>query len=128
MRQFFIPCRVSSASRFVLAGLLLLLLAGAGCKKTAAEEASDSDANGYFCPACELKFYTKRSDFPFLCPKCGKNGIAEVVGYRCAKDQHLTLVEKGKRSGIVCEQCGAALSGMILPREKDLKAWGAAEY
>lgn len=125
MTQFNIPSRV--LARFFLATLLVLLVAGAGCKRNAAEEASDSDANGYLCPACGLKFYTQRTDFPFTCPKCGKNGIEEQVGYVCQKDQQLTIVGR-KRTAVVCEKCGAPVSGMILPREKDLKIWGATRY
>ena len=115
---------------FLVFGLVAALLAVSGCRKNVAEEASDSDANGYLCTKCGAKFYTKRSVFlGATCPKCKENGLVEVVGYSCEKDHHLTL--KGRtndRSGATaCEKCGAPLGGMQLPREKDLKLWGAAQ-
>ncbi len=113
----------------MLAGLAVLLLPLSGCKKKGvAEEATDSDANGYLCPSCGNKFYTSRSEFPSTCPKCGKNGVEEVIGFLCEKDQHMTLVGRNTgKGGVACEKCGAPLSGMRLPREKDLKAWGAVK-
>ena len=108
--------------------MIAALLATPACKKDVAAEASDSDANGYLCTKCGAKLYTDRSNFLALkCPKCGQDGLVEVVGYLCAKDNHLTLTGRsGDRSGATaCEKCGAALGGMRLPREKDLKAWGA---
>jgi DNA-directed RNA polymerase subunit RPC12/RpoP len=105
-------------------------LALAGCKKDVAADASDSDANGYLCLDCNAKLYTDRSVFigP-RCPKCQKDRLMEVVGYWCEKDQHLTLRSRvGDRLGSpVCDKCQAPVSAMRLPREKDLKAWGAAK-
>lgn len=99
-----------------------------GCRKDIAAEASDSDANGYVCLSCEAKLYTDRSVFigP-KCPKCQKDTLMEVVAYYCEKDQHLTLrARTGDRQGApVCDQCQAPVSAMRLPRERDLKAWGA---
>jgi len=101
----------------------------AGCEKDVAREASDSDANCYLCTKCGAKFYTPRSVFlgP-RCPKCQQDGLVEVVGYSCPKDNHLTLTGRGddRRGTTTCEKCGAALGGMRLPREKDLQAWGAS--
>ena len=107
-------------------GLVAALVAATACTKDAAGEASDSDANGYLCAKCGAKLYTDRSVFLALkCPKCGREGLLEVVGYFCAKDNHLTVV--GRKAAPACEKCGATLSGMRLPREKDLKAWGATQ-
>jgi DNA-directed RNA polymerase subunit RPC12/RpoP len=112
---------------------LLLSAAGlalAGCGKDVAEEASDSDANGYLCLDCGAKLYTDRSVFigP-KCPKCQKDRLMEVVGYWCEKDQQLTVRSRvGDRMGTpVCDKCKSPVSAMRLPREKDLKAWGAAK-
>lgn len=102
-----------------------------GCKKDAAAEASDSDANGYLCLKCGLKCYTDRSVFigP-ACPKCKTDNLMEVVGYRCAKDASVTVrARRGDTQGaLVCPQCQASLkNSMFLPREKDLKTWGATK-
>ena len=123
----------SKTSRAIGRSLLFLgvgtaLLMVDACRKNVSEEASDSDANGYLCTKCGAKFYTSRSVFlAVTCPKCKQETLVEVVGYFCEKDSHLTL--KGRtndRNGATaCEKCGAPLGGMRLPREKDLKAWGA---
>ncbi len=118
-----------TGSRPLLAwSLAAVLVSAVGCEKDAAREASDSDANGYLCAKCGAKFYAARSVFlgP-RCPKCQQEALVEVVGYFCAKDQHLTLKGRSdERSGAAtCEKCGAPLGGMRLPREKDLRAWGA---
>jgi len=114
---------------------LVWLLAGAlvmsGCKKDVAVEASDSDSNGYLCLKCGVKLYTARSTFigPH-CPKCNEDTLMDVVGYRCAKDGQVVIQpRKGGRSGApVCEKCQAPLANsMFLPREKDLKDWGATK-
>jgi len=114
--------------RFWLAALLLL--GATACKKDAAFEAVDSDANGYVCLKCGAKLYTDRSVFigP-KCPKCSEDTLIEVVGYYCEKDKHLTIrARRGDRYGAVCEQCQAPLANaMRSPREKDLKAWGAGK-
>jgi hypothetical protein len=102
-----------------------------GCRKDPAQEASDSDANGYLCQKCDAKLYTDRTVFigP-KCPKCQEDTLVEVVGYVCPKDNHLTIRARindrlGER---VCETCKGPLGGTCLPREKDLKAWGATRF
>ncbi len=119
-----------SVAGFALAGLLALGLFAGGCKKDVAKEASDSDANGYVCLKCDAKLYTDRSVFigP-KCPKCQEDALMEVVGYVCPKDGHVTIrARQGDRLGApVCDSCKEPLSGMRLPREKDLKAWGATK-
>jgi len=105
-------------------------LAATGCSKDVATEASDSDANGYLCLKCGAKLYTDRSVFlASKCPKCQADGLVEVVGYTCPKDKHVTVRGRtGDRTGApVCEQCQGPLAGMRLPREKDLKTWGATK-
>jgi hypothetical protein len=109
---------------------LLTLLTVPGCRKDPAAEASDSDANGYLCLKCGAKLYTSRSNFigP-LCPKCQADELTEVVGYSCPKDNHLTILPRanGRQAAPICEQCQSPVSAMRLPREKDLKAWGATK-
>jgi len=102
----------------------------AGCKKDIAQEATESDANGYLCLRCGAKLYTDRSVFlTAICPKCQQDGLVEVVAYDCPKDHHSTLRGRtdDRRGALVCEQCQGPLNGMRLPREKDLKAWGATK-
>jgi ribosomal protein L40E len=110
--------------------IMLALVAICGCRKDVAAEASDSDANGYLCLKCGAKLYTARSVFigP-QCPKCNANDLTEVVGYPCSKDQHLTIAPRtrDRQNGSVCEQCQGPLRDMRLPREKELKAWGATK-
>jgi DNA-directed RNA polymerase subunit RPC12/RpoP len=106
------------------------MLVATGCKKDAALEAMESDANGYVCLKCGVKLYTDRSVFIGPnCPKCHEDSLMDVVGYYCPKDQHLTIrPRRGGRQGAVCEQCQQSLANaMRSPREKDLKAWGATQ-
>jgi hypothetical protein len=109
---------------------LAFVIVTTGCHKSVAEDASDSDANGYVCVKCDAKYYTDRSVFigP-KCPKCQEDTLFEVVGYVCAADNHLTLrARMNDRHGApVCDQCKAPVSAMRLPRERDLKAWGATK-
>jgi len=125
---YFAPANLNRRQALSLVAMSAACLALAGCKKDVAEEASDSDANGYLCLDCGAKLYTDRSVFigP-KCPKCQKDRLMEVVGYWCDKDQHLTVRSRvGDRMGApVCDKCRAPVTAMRLPREKDLKAWGA---
>lgn len=111
---------------------VLVAIAGPGCKKDVASEASDSDANGYLCQnqKCGVKLYTDRSVFigP-RCPKCGEDRLFELVAYRCAKDQFVIFRSaRGDSRGVTCEKCQASLANaMFLPRAKDLQAWGATK-
>lgn len=107
----------------------VLCLAFTACKRDVAAEASDSDANGYLCQKCGAKLYTDRSVFlTQRCPKCQQDALAEVVGYECPKDHHITIRGRsGERGSPLCEQCQAPLGGMLLPREKTLKEWGATK-
>ena len=117
-------------NHLLLTGMLALGLMVAGCKKDAAREASDSDANGYVCLKCSARLYTDRSVFIGPnCPKCQQDTLIEVVGYICPKDGHLTIRARAgdRQAAPVCESCQGPLGGMRLPREKDLKAWGATK-
>ena len=109
---------------------VLVAIVGSGCKPDVASEASDSDANGYLCQKCDAKVYTDRSVFigP-KCPKCSEDKLVEVVGYRCAKDQFVTMRSaRGDGRGVTCDKCQASLgNSMFLPRAKDLQAWGATK-
>jgi len=114
----------------VVLWLAALALVAAGCKKDVAADAMDSDANGYLCTKCGVKLYTDRKVFigP-QCPKCQQETLKDVVGYECPKDHHLTIRPSGGPSQAPpCEQCQGSLTNtMRLPREKDLKAWGATK-
>jgi hypothetical protein len=110
--------------------LFVILFGATACKKDAALQAMDTDANGYVCLKCGVKLYTDRSVFigP-KCPKCQEESLMDVVGYYCEKDRHLTIrARRGDPHGEICEQCQQPLANaMRSPREKDLKAWGATK-
>jgi hypothetical protein len=105
-----------------LAALAVVGLSVAGCKPTAAEDASKSDANGFLCPACGEKFYTSVKVYPSYCPQCKKPDIIEIVGYFCEDGQVLL----GPRDQKVKDpKTGKLLTTVKLPRESELLAWGA---
>ena len=111
--------------------VLAFALVVSGCRKDAALEGIQTDANGYICLKCGVKLYTDRSVFigP-KCPKCSEDQLMPVTGYYCEKDQHLTIrAARGDRHGAVCEKCQAALpNAMRTPKRKDLEAWGATKF
>jgi predicted SprT family Zn-dependent metalloprotease len=112
----------------LLAGLVALLFMG--CSKDQGMEAIETDANGYFCQKCRAKIFTDRRVFLEKCPKCKEDALAEVVGYRCPNDQHLTLRPKvsGPEGAAVCEQCNSQLkNAMVQPHMEDLESWGATK-
>lgn len=109
-----------------IAILGLVVLAFAGCGRSKVDQALESDANGYLCPQCKTKFYTARSHFADFCPQCKNNNIQQVVGYVCAVDQQMTLGQRG-RGAVACSKCGKPTSGLSIPGESDLKAWGATK-
>jgi hypothetical protein len=104
----------------------LLFLTAIGCGKGQVDQALESDARGYFCPKCQAKFYTRSDVFADVCSQCKSPEILDVVGVVCAADQHMTLLPRG-RGAIRCERCGKPANAMALPREKDLKNWGAIQ-
>ena len=112
--------------------LWMLAFTTAACgKKDVAMDAILSDANGYVCTGCGAKDYTARKSYMEVkCPKCDQYTLADVVGYYCEKDKHVTLRPKvsGPAGAAVCEVCGAELrSAMVSPKEKELLAWGATK-
>jgi DNA-directed RNA polymerase subunit RPC12/RpoP len=113
-----------------IAGLGCLLVF-CGCSRDTSFDAIETDANGYLCMKCGAKLYTDRKVFlESKCPKCGQDGLADVVGFKCVQDQRLTIRPKvsGPEGAAVCEQCGAHLkNAMVSPREADLKKWGATK-
>lgn len=133
--------RVFASQRYLRAGLkpgggllvaclAAVLIVATACKKDAALEAIESDANGYVCLKCGVKLYTDRSVFIGPnCPKCHEDSLMDVVGYYCEKCRRLTIrARRGDRKGAFCEQCQQPLvNAMRSPREKDLKAWGATK-
>jgi hypothetical protein len=118
------------AQQLVASLFAVLLVFAVGCKKDVAAEATDSDANGYLCLKCGAKLYTARSVFIGPnCPKCQEMALIEVVGYVCDKDRYLTVRARvdDRKGTPVCDKCQSAVSAMKLPRENDLKAWGATK-
>jgi len=124
------PAELRPGLGVVALWLAALALMATACKKDVALEAMESDANGYLCLKCGVKLFTDRTVFigP-QCPKCQQETLMDVVGYECKKDHHLTIRPKrGDRQPLACEQCqGPLVNAMRSPREKDLKAWGAAK-
>ena len=123
----------SDLARFRFVAVLGLTIASCvltSCKKDAAFDALDTDANGYLCLKCGAKVYTERKVFlgP-KCPQCKQDTLTQAVGYYCEKDKHLTIrAREGDRQGALCEKCQAPLiNAMKEPREKDYKAWGATK-
>lgn len=103
---------------------LALMLSQTGCKDQQVEQALDSDANGFLCLKCSAKFFTERRVFPSHCPQCKQPDVDQVIAFSCPADKHLTLGARARGSRR-CEKCGGATSGMAIPKEADLKAWGA---
>lgn len=104
----------------VVVGLSFL----AGCSGDPSAKALETDANGYLCQGCKSKFYTDRKVFADACPNCKSMQLAQVVGFVCPTDGHMTVAPRA--SGFMaCEKCGKTTSGLAIPRESDLKAWGA---
>jgi hypothetical protein len=103
---------------------LMVLCLAVSCSKDPAATASDSDANGYACKQCAEKFYTARSVFADVCPKCKSPDVIEVVGFVCEKDKHVTLTPRGAQM-MACEKCQQPVRSIKLPRENELMQWGA---
>jgi Zn finger protein HypA/HybF involved in hydrogenase expression len=109
---------------------IILLLAAvnlfAGCGKSDVDRALDSDANGFLCLKCQAKFYTDRKVFPTRCPQCQNPKVELVMGFVCSDDKHITYAPQGRGSA-ACEQCKKPTSALSIPREAELKAWGATK-
>jgi len=102
-----------------------------GCSKDAGMQSIETDAHGYLCLKCRAKFYTEQKVFlESKCPKCQEETLADVTGYWCEKDKHITIRPRvsGPEGAAGCEKCGMALkNAMVSPRETDLLAWGATK-
>lgn len=114
--------RVPTGRALLAAALLGLWLVG-GCSRDSAQEAADSDANGYSCRACSEKFHTARQVFAEKCPKCSSLNLGELTGYLCPKDGHLTVAPRDVGAA-VCQKCGQLAREIKLPRAKDFQAAG----
>jgi len=116
---------------FVAVCLGVALLMSAGCKRDAAADALETDANGYVCLHCGAKFYTDTATtLGPICPKCKDQTLRDVVGYVCAKDHHVTIRSRREdpNGPPKCDLCGAPVQdAMIKPHAKDLIAWGAVK-
>jgi len=106
--------------------IFVLLGFSSACKKSAIDQALDSDANGYLCRGCNAKFYTDRTVFANSCPNCKSMNVVQVIGFVCPADGHVTVAPRSVGS-LACEKCGKTTSGLGIPREADFKAWGAAK-
>jgi hypothetical protein len=51
--------------------------------------------------------------------------VAEVIGFFCDKDQHVTLTPKAKSA--ICEKCNQPVGQVRLPSSAELIAWGAVK-
>jgi Zn finger protein HypA/HybF involved in hydrogenase expression len=106
--------------------MLALLSMLPGCGPGKADRALDSDVNGYYCSKCKAKFYTDRNVFAYFCAACKDPAVETVEGIVCPDDKHVTYRARGRGSR-ACEQCGKPSSAIIIPREAELKAWGAVK-
>lgn len=110
------------AAFVVLAGLLLSM----GCKPDVAEQALETDANGYLCQGCGAKFYTERKVFADACPSCKSMKLAPVVGFVCAADGFMSVAPRGG-GFLPCAKCRQTATGLAIPKASDLQAWGATK-
>jgi hypothetical protein len=117
-RKYFL----TAATVGIFLSLNLLLLTG--CTKNEAEEASKSDVNGFLCPSCNEKFYTSVRVYPSYCPKCKKTDVVEVVGY-ILTDGTVFIGPRDFKGGD--PNMSKATGSIKLPRENELKAWGATK-
>lgn len=104
----------------------ICLLTVFGCTKDAPQgELLNSDANGFLCRQCNAKFFTSRSVYADHCPSCKSADVAQVIGFFCDKDKHVTLTPKAK--SVLCEECKQVLGQVRLPTAELLTAWGAVK-
>jgi len=119
------PPKVMTLKRLGMACLLGAALAAlAGCGDSAQKQVLETDANGFQCEACKAKFYTDADTFANHCPQCKQPNVQQVVGFVCPADQHVTVAPRS-RGSVRCEKCGKPVSGLCIPKAKDLQAWGA---
>jgi Zn finger protein HypA/HybF involved in hydrogenase expression len=106
--------------------IFITLFLAVGCKKDPAVSSLESDARGFFCKACQAKFYTDWSVYAERCPQCKSEDIRPVVGFLCYQDQHLNLTPQGPKA-MTCEKCQGQATGLKMPHEAELKSWGAVK-
>ena len=134
LRKLIMRYLVSIRPMWLAAAALLMMLPLTGCKKSAAQQASESDANGYLCAAGH-KSYTDRSVFADQCPVCQTVALTPVYGFVCEKSPavpvtdskagcgEITLAPRGKSTE--CKKCGRTVSAICLPSGRMLAEWGA---
>jgi hypothetical protein len=110
---------------FLLSFLCIAALICGCSKEPVTGELLSSDANGFLCRKCNAKFYTSRSVYADKCPSCKSSDVAEVLGFLCPKDQHVTLTPKAKSTK--CEKCNEETGQVKLPTSQQLIAWGAVK-
>lgn len=108
---------------FMVLGLVMILAVG-GCGRQSDDAALDSDANGFLCLDCQAKFYTDREVFANDCPACRKGRVEMVLGFVCPSDGEVTYAPRG-RGSLACGTCGKVTGSLTIPREAELKVWGA---
>ena len=85
----------------------------------------DSDAHGYLCQQCKLKFYTDKEVWAEFCPACKASGPPRVSQLVCPKDGQTWMHEPGGSEK--CSKCGSLVEAFREPHAKDLEAWGATK-
>ncbi|MDB6058076.1 MAG: hypothetical protein JWO95_1920 [Verrucomicrobiales bacterium] len=107
--------------------VLICFVTAFGCKKEDAPQGEllNSNANGFVCRQCNTKFFTSRSVYANHCPSCKSAEVAQVIGFFCDKDQHVTLTPKAK--SVLCEKCNQLIGQVRLPSAAQLTAWGAVK-
>jgi hypothetical protein len=121
-----IPSKMKRTDFFCSLAAFIYATLMAGCSGGASNDAMESDVNGYFCKKCEEKFYTERDVYAENCPKCKTLDIVDMVGFVCRNDQQATLAPRGT-DRTVCSKCEKVVNEMKLPREAELKSWGAVK-
>jgi len=116
--------RARTSGLFMVLGLAMILAVG-GCGRQSDDAALDSDANGFLCLDCTEKFYTDREVFANRCPACQKGRVEMVLGFVCPSDGEVTYAPRG-RGSLACGKCGKVTGSLTIPREAELKAWGAS--
>jgi len=116
--------RASWMAAVVLVCGVLVLAGGAGCRRRGG--APEPEANGFFCPKCQLKFYTDWEVFADKCPGCGNIDLRMVIVYTCTKCGKAILDPSGAPT-ILCQECKAPAYAGTAPTVQQLTGWGAVK-
>jgi len=111
--------KLFSLSLFFLLGTFFLQ----GCGQKSAQ-VLDTDAHGYQCSQCKLKFYTDSTVWADFCPGCKASGPSAVSKLTCPKDGYSWILDSGNMN---CQKCGQKVESFGLPRSSELLAWGAVK-